>query len=128
MDFSAGGKLVAEAGQVSAQDPARGALDLLLKGPSQPNHYSEIPKSVRLETLAVKDGTAQVSFDSAFFAAGGSTGIQLRLAQVVFTLTQFPSVTAVQFLQDGQPATATGGEGFPLNRPLTRSSFRALQT
>ncbi len=126
MFFTAGGKLVPETGKVQAAEPARGALELLLKGPVASGHYTELPSGIKLEDVALADGTASVSFDPSFYAGGGSTGMQTRLAQVVYTLTQFPTVQNVRFLQDGQPARVAGGEGFPLNRPLTRSSFTAI--
>ena len=125
--FTSGSKLVPEPEQVSTQDPARAALELLIKGPKDATHYSDVPTSTQLQRVSMKNGTALVSFGASFFGSAGSTGTQLRLAQVVYTLTQFPNVTAVQFLQDGQPATVAGGEGFPLNRPLTRKSFPAIQ-
>ena len=125
--FTAGAKLAPEEDQVSGANPPRDALQLLLRGPKESNLYSDIPQSVQLQSVAVKDGTAFVSFDSSFFSSGGATGTQLRLAQVVYTLTQFSGLTRVQFLQDGKPATVAGGEGFPLNRPLTRQSFPSLQ-
>ncbi|HEX6512576.1 MAG TPA: GerMN domain-containing protein [Chloroflexota bacterium] len=115
-----------ESAQVDTTDPPRAALELLLQGPKVSGHFSEIPAGVHLEDLGVTDSTAAVSLGANFFASGGSTGMQARLAQVVYTLTQFPQMTAVQFLQDGHPATVAGGEGFPLNRPLTRGSFTVV--
>jgi len=99
---------------------------VLLDGPKQPQHLTEIPKSTQLQDVSVKDGLASVSFDSGFYAPSGASGVLLRLAQVVYTLTQFPGVSAVQFLQDGRPVGLIG-EGFPLNRPLTRMEFAHVQ-
>ncbi|HLY67128.1 MAG TPA: GerMN domain-containing protein [Chloroflexota bacterium] len=126
MFFTAGGKLVPESDQINGGDALLASMQLLLKGPQTPDHFSEIPKTAQLLDVSLDNGTAVADFDAPFYASGGSTGIQLRLAQVVFTLTQFPNISAVQFRQDGQAATATGGEGFPLNRPLTRGSFSQL--
>ena len=125
--FTAGGKLAPEPAQVPDRDPVQGAADRLLQGPSQAGHYSDIPAGTQLERVGVQDGVAQVSFNAGFFSSAGATGMQLHLAQVVYTLTQFPSVTAVQFLQDGQPAGLAGDQGIALDRPLTRKSFSALQ-
>ncbi len=125
--FEADGKLVTENTRVSGQDPALDALHQLLQGPKTAGHYTDIPNTVSVQDVSVKDGVATVSLDRTFFASGGSAGVQLRVAQVVFTLTQFPTVTSVQLLEEGQPATVVGGEGFPVNRPLTRGSFSSLQ-
>lgn len=46
-----------------------------------------------------------------------------RVAQVVFTLTQFPTVTSVSFHLDGSPVNAIGGEGVLVDPPRTRSDF-----
>jgi spore germination protein GerM len=123
--FTAGGKLVAETGQVSAESPAKGATELLLQGPKSSQHFSEIPKGTHLLELTIKDGTATASFDHAFFAPGGAASTELRLAQVVYTLTQFPTVKMVQLLQEGQPPPVMG-EGLNVSRPMNRGNFSKL--
>jgi germination protein M len=47
-----------------------------------------------------------------------------RLAQVVYTLTQFSTVDAVRFQLDGQPVTVFGGEGVVLDKPVGRADYR----
>lgn len=124
--FTAAGKLAPEKAQVEAAAPLGPALALLMEGPKEAAHFSEIPPSAKLQDVAVNGPVATLSFDDSFFAAGGS-GVQLRLAQVVYTATQFAPVTSVQFLRQGQ-AVDVIGEGFPLNRPLTREQFAQLAT
>jgi germination protein M len=124
--FTAGGKLAPESAQVSSDTPASAALGLLLEGPKAAGHFTDIPKGTQLQKVSIADHTAEASFDQAFFSSGGASGVTLRLGQVVYTLTQFPEVTSVQFLRDGQPAGVIG-EGFPLNRPLTRDQFASVQ-
>jgi hypothetical protein len=46
-----------------------------------------------------------------------------RLAQVVFTLTQFPGVTGVSFEIDGAPTAVFGPGGFLINPPAERLDF-----
>jgi len=124
--FVASNKLAIERSPVSAAAPARQALEQLLHGPKDPQHFSEIPKTSQMEDLSTKDGVATVSFNQGFFTPNGATGTLLRLAQVVYTLTQFSGVASVQFLEDGRSVDLIG-EGFPLNRPLTRQEFAHLQ-
>jgi len=124
--FVAADKLATEQSPVSASAPAQQALQKLLEGPKDPQHFTEIPKSTQLQDLSIKDGVASVSFDQAFFAPDGGTGVLLRLAQVVYTLTQFSGAASVQFLEDGRRVDLIG-EGFPLNRPLTRQEFAHVQ-
>ena len=50
-----------------------------------------------------------------------------RLGQVVYTLTQFPTVDGVRFELDGTPTSTFGGEGVtfpPAGRPIVRKDFR----
>jgi spore germination protein GerM len=120
--FTVGGKLAAMPAEVSGSAPAKESLEQLLKGPKDPRHSTEIPPAAKLEDLSISGRVASASFNDAFFAPNGASGTLLRLAQVVYTLTQFPGVTSVRFLKNGQ-ALDVIGEGFPLNRPLTRGDF-----
>lgn len=124
--FTSGGKLAAVSSRVSTSAPARQALEQLLKGPTDSQHSTEIPSSSHLQDVSVQNSTAVVSFDAAFFAPDGATGTLLRLAQVVYTVTQFSGITAVRFLQDGRSIDLIG-EGFPLNHPLARQDFPHIQ-
>lgn len=47
--------------------------------------------------------------------------MQARIAQVVFTATQFDNVDAVRFWLDGGPVRFLGGEGIVVDEPPTRS-------
>jgi immunoglobulin-like protein involved in spore germination/sporulation and spore germination protein len=49
-----------------------------------------------------------------------------RLAQVTYTLTQFPTVNQVVFHLDGKPVTVFGGGGILLDHPATRESFESV--
>jgi hypothetical protein len=48
----------------------------------------------------------------------------VRLAQVVYTLTQFPTVDAVRLELGGEPVAVFGSEGIVLDQPLTRADYR----
>jgi hypothetical protein len=47
----------------------------------------------------------------------------LRLAQLVTTVTQFPTVSKVRLWLDGRAATTLGGEGLIVDRPLGRGDL-----
>jgi hypothetical protein len=49
-----------------------------------------------------------------------------RVAQVVHTLTQFPSIRRVRFAIDGEPVEAIGGEGVVVDPPVDRADFEDL--
>jgi len=106
------------------------ALTELLAGTSAEERAigftSEIPPATRLLGLDIQDGVATVDLSGDFGQGGGSLSMITRVAQVVFTLTQFPSVQAVQFRLDGQAVEALGGEGVLLDRPLSRDDFEQV--
>ena len=106
--------------------PAGGtaALRALLAGPNATenaaNLHSDIPTGTRLLGLSIAGGVATVDFDSTYGSGGGSLSMTARLAQVVYTLTQFPTVTTVRFEIDGQLVTVFGSEGILINHPMSR--------
>jgi len=52
--------------------------------------------------------------------------MNMRIAQVVYTLTQFPTVKGVLFELDGQRVDVIGGEGVIVDQPVTRKNYRDL--
>ena len=69
--------------------------------------------------------------DSFNYEDGGGLLPWHRLSQLVFTVTQFPSVKGVQFKLDGQPVkvgvetTSDVLLGAPVGRPVTRQDYEA---
>ena len=107
------------------------ALSALVGGPdiaeSGAGLSSAIPVGTKVLGLRISSGTATVDFNGAF-SAPGTPGAELdRVAQVVYTLTQFPSVTHVAFEISGStPATFASG-AVSLSQPLGRNDvFGAL--
>lgn len=94
------GKVWPEAQEVPASDdPVSAALGELLEGPSDEDPHFEsgtaIPSGTMADELQVEDGVASVLLSSELSDAA--------LAQVVFTLTQFPTVESVEI--DGESYT-----------------------
>ena len=112
-----GEDLATGANWVEGAAPGRQAVEALLAGPTQPDSLSGmtsmIPEGTELGGLDIADGTATIDLSEEFVSGGGSTSMQLRVAQVVFTLTQFPTVERVQFQIDGEVPEGLGGEGLP---------------
>jgi len=106
---------------------ARAALTALLDGPTESEatagYGSTIPSGTELRGVAVADGTATVDLSSRFASGGGSLSMLTRVAQVVYTATQFPGVERVAFRLDGVPAAAIGGEGVIVDPPVARADF-----
>ena len=106
------------------------SLESLLEGPdSFEEGYglrTAIPDGTQLLGLSIDDGIARVDLTSEFETGGGSASMQTRLAQVTFTITQFPSVKGVVFSLDGEPIDVLGGEGVVIDHPLTRRDYADL--
>lgn len=109
--------------------PGRAAMAALLRGPTAAErlagYMSDIPSRTPLRGVSLSNGTLTVDLGSRFQAGGGSQSMLLRVAQIVYTATQFPSVSHVAFRLDGKPVTAIGGEGVVVSPPVNRSSFEA---
>jgi hypothetical protein len=100
---------------------ATAAVKALLEGPDRGERTAgirtEIPPGTRLNGIAIANGTARVDLSSGYQGGASLRALQLRLAQVVYTLTQFPTVSAVRLSVDGEPV---------LDHAVGRSAYRAL--
>jgi hypothetical protein len=109
---------------------ATAAMTGLLAGPAQDGDErflsSAIPAGTRLLGLSIKDGVATVDLSAEFESGGGSASAMIRLGQVVFTLTQFPTVDSVLFQIEGEPVTVFGSEGIVLGGPVGRADYEDL--
>lgn len=116
----------------SRESPAAGAMSALLLGPSPaespavPPMSTAIPVGTHLHGVSIAGGVATVDLSREFVSGGGSLSMIARLAQVVFTLTQFPTVDGVVLEIDGVPTTVFGGEGIVLPSPADRGDFLSL--
>lgn len=106
---------------------AAAALRELLEGPDAVEQagglQTAIPAGTELNGVAIANGVATVDLSAAFASGGGSTSMLLRVAQVVHTATQFPTVRRVAFRLDGEAVDAIGGEGVVVSPPVGRGEF-----
>ena len=109
---------------------ATAAMKALLAGPSPPELAAglgtSVPAGTKLLGIAIKKGVATVDLTSQYQSGGGSLSMKARLAQVVYTLTQFPTVRAVLFHLDGDPVNVFSGEGIVLDHPVGRADYEDL--
>ena len=109
---------------------ASAAMNALLAGPTSAEGSREIttavPDGSQLLGLTIKDGVATVDLSSEFESGGGSASVLTRLGQVVYTLTQFPSVKSVLFQIEGKTVTVFGSEGVTLDGPVGRADYVQL--
>jgi hypothetical protein len=99
------------------------AMNALIDGPNdkelgaRPAMYTTVPDGTRFLDLTIDNGIATVDLSKEFEAGGDATSTVGRIAQVVYTLTQFPTVTGVQVQIDGiKPKTVFIGT-------LTRADY-----
>jgi hypothetical protein len=89
---------------------ARSATSALLEGPTEDERAdglsTAIPDDASLLDIAVADGVATVDLDGSFVSDEAS--MRGAVAQVVATLTQFPTVERVAFRIDGEPVSTLG--------------------
>ncbi len=109
------------------QAVARAALEELLAGPTpgeaDAGLSTGIPEGTELLDLSIENGVATVDLSGAYDDGGGSLAMFTRLAQIVYTLTQFPTVQSVNFRIDGEPVETFSSEGIVLDKPQTRADF-----
>lgn len=109
--------------------PLTTAINLLLAGPdysnaAERNLTSFIPKGTKLLGARVSNGVAYLNFSDNFeFNQEGTVGQINQLMQIVYTATNFSTVSSVQFLINGQKKQFLGEEGIRIDTPLSKSSF-----
>jgi hypothetical protein len=106
------------------------ALEALLESPSPSEQAagigSQVPAGTQLLGLTIADGVATADLTSEFESGGRSGSLSMRIAQIVYTLAQFPTVKGVLFELDGRRIDVLGGEGVAVDRPVTRKDYRSL--
>ncbi len=117
---------VATAGRaVEPPAVAAGALEALLGGPDDLEAglgmTSAIPPGTQLLGVTIEDGLATVDVSGAFLADLGDD-TALRVAQVVFTATQFPTVDRVTLQIESVSAPTVGLDAVPVVA-VDRSDF-----
>ncbi|MRR11253.1 hypothetical protein EG835_01915 [bacterium] len=116
--------------EVDGPAVATAALEALLAGPTAQEigdgSSSSVPEGTRLLGVTIDAGVATVDLSSEFASGGGSLSMMSRVAQVVFTATQFSTVESVLFEMEGEPLDVLGGEGIILEGPQTRAQWETF--
>jgi hypothetical protein len=103
------------------------ALEQLFQGPTPEEeadgYGTQIPAGTRLRDLAITDGVATVDLSSEFEEGGGTLALTVRLAQVVCTLDEFPTVDGVRFAIDGTVVDVFSGDGLIIDEPVACSDY-----
>ncbi|MGE5416225.1 MAG: GerMN domain-containing protein [Acidobacteriota bacterium] len=92
-----------------AEGIARETINELLKGPSQKDLVSALPKGTELLDINVRpDGQCIVNFNGNLESISGDIKSKLAVYSVVDTLCQFPTIDNVIFQVDGTPVEHVG--------------------
>lgn len=108
------------------------ALEQLLAGPRQGEANAQrpistmIPEGTKLLRLTIADGTAKVHFNKKFAGNEDSAAAAMRAAQVVFTLTRYPTVDRVVFFH-GENRIKVQTDSGELKRAVNRNDYLAFQ-
>jgi hypothetical protein len=121
------------AGEGGIESKAEEVLRLLLEGPRgrlEDGLETAIPPGTRLESFSYvpSSGLATVDLSSEFTAPYGAGSGGLRVAQLVWTITELIPTAQVQIQVDGRQVETVGPDGFRLDRPYrgTAEELRAL--
>lgn len=96
--------------QQAVEGPAAAiaSMAVLVAGPTEVDEsaglVTAIAANVAVNHLVISEGIASIDFNRPFETAN----TRPQVAQVVYTLTQFAEIDAVEFLIDGEPNGATG--------------------
>jgi germination protein M len=129
--FSKGEKICAATRVVpKTQEVGAASMKALLEGPTQAETeagmVSNVPDGTTFLGLQIEDGVATVDLSKEYASGGGSLSMFMRLAEVVFTLTQFPTVDGVNFKLDGETIDVLGGEGIIIDHPQSRVDYEEM--
>lgn len=108
--------------------PLTATIQALLAGPAAgeigEGVLSLIPEGSQLISAAIRNGVAFLNFNEAFrFNPLGYEGQKAQLQQIIYTATEFSTVSEVQILIEGQTVNFLGGDGIYVAAPLQRGSF-----
>ena len=124
-------RIAAGARDVPASSPARNALEAMFDGVDAVERaigmVSSIPDGTRVLGIAVDGTTATVDLSAEFEQPGGSLDESMRLAQVVFAVTQFDGLDRVRFRVAGEPRDTILSHGFEVGDGLRRDDFPEIR-
>lgn len=113
--------------------PATAALKALFAGPTAAESAAGLSTSlapgISVNSLSIDGGVARLDLSSEFWQSGeglAEADSLLPGAQIVYTLTRFPTVRRVAIRVDDEPYPAAGGPGSP-SAEWRRGDFREFE-
>jgi len=103
-------------------------MQALIAGPTDEEKsagfFTNVPPDARLLNCRIEGDVAFLDFSPEIEEGGGITMMQERLAQIVFTATQFPAISKVRIMIDGKFIPYFSSEGITdVDHPIGREDF-----
>lgn len=112
---------------LDGQDVVEQALNELITGPTKEEKdagfYTEIPEGTRIIKVTEAPDTVRINVNKQFVSGGGSTSMESRLKELVFTSLDAEPIKKIYLELDGKEIEMIGGEGLEVIQPLTKENF-----
>lgn len=110
-----------------SNSPLTDTLNALLDGTTASEnaqgYATFIPQGTALINAVIRENTAALNFNENYmFNSYGAEGYLAQIRQIVWTATEFPNVTQVQFLIEGKRVDFLG-DNIRIDRPISRKDL-----
>lgn len=109
-------------------------IEQLIEGPNidekQNGFFTCIPPETRILNINLDKGNRilYIDFSKEIEQGGGTLSMETRIAQIVYTATQFPEVESVRFLIEGKMVDYFSGEGITIvEHPIKREHLKEFE-
>jgi lipoprotein-anchoring transpeptidase ErfK/SrfK len=127
--FTRGEQLVPVSRTPAVTAPLKQALRALVAGPTAAEktrgYLTSVPSGTTFRGVRLAGGIATVDLSKRFESGGGTLSMRARLAQLVYTATQFPTVKGVRIALNGHVVDYLSGDGIDVSQPLRRADYAA---
>jgi spore germination protein GerM len=112
----------------SIQNKVESAIKELIKGPTEEEKKegfsTSLNENTRLLNVSIEGDTVNLDFSKEVEEGGGTLLMESRIAQIVYTATQFEGIKKVRFLIEGKNIDYFSGEGITIvEKPIGREDL-----
>ncbi|MCM8772997.1 MAG: GerMN domain-containing protein [Candidatus Omnitrophica bacterium] len=111
------------------EEKIKNAINELFKGPTEEEKEAGLSTSLnedsKLLNVSIEKDTVNLDFSENIEEGGGTSLMETRIAQIVYTATQFPEIKKVRFLIEGKTINYFSGEGITIvEKPVSREDLK----